>query len=250
MNIIAFPCRPEPADPRHRDAVLSMLYLQDCLKHTAGVARPSGGLVARHIANCIINRPTAWLSAVQQMWLRSKQPRLPFILPHNSRAQDALFFQSEHAPNPESRLLLSEERDEFGIPRIRPCVRFSEIDVRTVREFYRQLDQGLKAEQIGYLDYDAQGLDDYLENLMKKFNTFAHHFGTTRMSVDPKSGVVDKNCKVHTVGNLYIAGASVFPTSGHANPTLTLLALTLRLTDHLATKITSHVSDVAGSAAN
>jgi choline dehydrogenase-like flavoprotein len=60
-----------------------------------------------------------------------------------------------------------------------------------------------------------------------------HHMGTTRMHQDPTQGVVDANCRVHGLGNLYVAGASVYPTSGSANPTLTLVALTLRLADHL-----------------
>lgn len=61
-----------------------------------------------------------------------------------------------------------------------------------------------------------------------------HHMGTTRMSHDPKTGVVDSQCRVHGYSNLYIAGSSVFPTGGWANPTLTLLALTHRLAEHLA----------------
>jgi choline dehydrogenase-like flavoprotein len=60
-----------------------------------------------------------------------------------------------------------------------------------------------------------------------------HHMGTTRMHADPKQGVVDATCRVHGVGNLSIAGASVYPTAGSANPTLTLVALSLRLSDHL-----------------
>lgn len=60
-----------------------------------------------------------------------------------------------------------------------------------------------------------------------------HSLGTTRMSDDPASGVVDRNCEVHGVSGLFIAGGSVFPTSGHANPTLTMLALSLRLAEHL-----------------
>ena len=60
-----------------------------------------------------------------------------------------------------------------------------------------------------------------------------HHLGTTRMSDDPKQGVVDADGQVHGVGNLYVAGSSVFPTYGASNPTLNLMALTLRLADHL-----------------
>ncbi len=61
-----------------------------------------------------------------------------------------------------------------------------------------------------------------------------HHMGTTRMGISTQDGVVDANCRVFGVGNLYIAGSSVFPTVGHANPTLTIVQLTLRLADHLA----------------
>ena len=60
-----------------------------------------------------------------------------------------------------------------------------------------------------------------------------HHMGTTRMSADPALGVVDADCRVHGYGNLYVAGSSVFPTGGWANPTLTILALVLRLAAHL-----------------
>ena len=60
-----------------------------------------------------------------------------------------------------------------------------------------------------------------------------HHMGTTRMSIEPGEGVVDAECRVHGLDNLYIAGSSVFPTSGNANPTLTIIALAMRMADHL-----------------
>ena len=64
-----------------------------------------------------------------------------------------------------------------------------------------------------------------------------HHMGTTRMADDPTQGVVDAQCRTHGIENLYIAGSSVFPTSGWANPTLTIVAMTLRLADHLSETI-------------
>jgi choline dehydrogenase-like flavoprotein len=60
-----------------------------------------------------------------------------------------------------------------------------------------------------------------------------HHMGTTRMHSNPKYGVVDADCRVHSVANLYVAGSSVFPTCGFVNPTLTIVALAIRLADHL-----------------
>ena len=64
-----------------------------------------------------------------------------------------------------------------------------------------------------------------------------HHMGTTRMADDPKEGVVDRDCRVHGIANLYIAGSSVFPTGGYANPTLTIVALALRMADHLKSRL-------------
>ena len=64
-----------------------------------------------------------------------------------------------------------------------------------------------------------------------------HHLGTTRMASDPKAGVVDADCRVHGVANLYIAGSSVFPTGGCANPTLTIVALALRLADYIKARL-------------
>jgi choline dehydrogenase-like flavoprotein len=64
-----------------------------------------------------------------------------------------------------------------------------------------------------------------------------HHMGTTRMHDDPSRGVVDSNCRVHSVSNLYMAGSSVFPTSGHSVPTLTIVALALRLADHVRSQL-------------
>ena len=72
-----------------------------------------------------------------------------------------------------------------------------------------------------------------------------HCMGTTRMSTSPRSGVVDQDCRVHALGNLNIAENSVFPTSGWANPTLTILALTLRLGDHLTKSILARRIDGA-----
>jgi choline dehydrogenase-like flavoprotein len=235
-NIIGFPMRPEISDPSHGDAVLSFLYLREASSTGRGGGRPPLSTLLRHASNCLFNYPMAWLSLARQLWLRSQLPRLPFILPYNSRAQDALFFQAEQAPNRDSRLLLGRDVDEFGTPRIQARIRFLEIDCRTVTEFYWQLDRSLRSAGLGFLEYDRSGLTQYLERVTSRFNSFAHHLGTTRMSANSQSGVVDSDCKVHSVDNLYISGGSIFPTSGHANPTLTIIALALRLADHLVAR--------------
>ena len=72
---------------------------------------------------------------------------------------------------------------------------------------------------------------------LKKFNSMAHHMGTTRMSTSSNKGVVDKNLKVHGINNLFIVGSSVFPTGGHANPTYTIVALSIRLSNLLKKRL-------------
>jgi choline dehydrogenase-like flavoprotein len=246
-NIIGFPMRPEISDARHRDAVLSFLYLRQAWTRANRDGRPSCKVLARHASNCVFNHPLAWMSLAKQLWLYSQRPRLPFVVPYNLRAQDALFFQAEHAPNLESRILLGHQVDEFGMPRVQARIRFSEIDYRTVTEFYRQLNWALRSGDLGFVEYDEAGLEQYLDRITSRFNSVAHHFGTTRMSSDPRSGVVDPKCKVHSIRNLYVSGASVFPTSGHANPTLTIMALALRLAEHIASRFTISTFDARNS---
>jgi len=87
---------------------------------------------------------------------------------------------------------------------------------------------------IARLRYDSGRLE---EDLMRFGAYGGHHIGTTRMGTDPRTSVVDASCRVHSVNNLYVAGSSVFPTSSQANPTLTLMALSLRLGKHLAQRL-------------
>ena len=128
----------------------------------------------------------------------------------------------EHLPNADSRVVLDgNDTDMFGDPL--PQVRFalSDIDRRT----------HMRAHEILQLLLDARGCRDV--KVTQNFARAHHHMGTCRMSLDPDAGVVDQNCKVHGIDNLYLAGASVFPTGGAHQPTLTIAALALRLADLL-----------------
>lgn len=131
----------------------------------------------------------------------------------------------EHQPNPDSRVTLSEsQNDQFGDPV--PAVQFalSDIDRRTHD----------KAQEVTMLLAEARGCRDIAS--IGSYRRAHHHMGTCRMSADPALGVVDADCKVHSMENLYLAGASVFPTGGGRQPTLTVAALALRLGEHLATR--------------
>jgi choline dehydrogenase-like flavoprotein len=139
----------------------------------------------------------------------------------------------EQVPNPDSRVSLAEQRDALGLPRIRLDWRLTEQDRRSVIEHMRSLAMEFGALGIGRMLINEE--DD--GQWPTAVTGGAHHMGTTRMHDDPRQGVVDRHCRVHGVDNLYVTGSSVFPTSGAANPTLTLVALTLRLAQHLGPRL-------------
>jgi choline dehydrogenase-like flavoprotein len=135
----------------------------------------------------------------------------------------------EHTPNPDSRVLLSHERDALGQNRIALDWRLGDIERRTYQRAQESV--ALEFGRLGIGRVHGKPLpDNAWPDTILGTN---HHSGTTRMSDDPKTGVVDANCRVHGLGNLYAAGSSVFPTVGYANPTLTIVALALRLADEL-----------------
>ena len=149
-----------------------------------------------------------------------------------------LVARGEQAPNPESRVRLSSTRDALGVPQADLDWRLSVLDKRSVAGLAAALDEELRRLGLGRRQrepwLDEATRDWPVDPTVSKHAIGGyHHMGTTRMADDPKRGVVDRHGRVHGVANLYVAGSSVFPTSGWANPTFTLLALTLRLADHL-----------------
>ena len=144
-----------------------------------------------------------------------------------------LLTRQEQAPNPASRVTLSPERDALGMPRARLDWRLTELDRRSFREFYEALGREMGRAGIGRMRMRDWVMERADARWPASLGGGWHHMGTTRMHTDPKQGVVDASCRVHGLANLYVAGAAVYPTAGCVNPTLTLVALTLRLSDHL-----------------
>jgi len=143
-----------------------------------------------------------------------------------------VFTRSEQAPNRDSRVFLGSERDVFGQRRITRDWRLSRLDKETIQVGHRML-----GEELGRLNLGRLRLNDWLVTDDAYFpddtGSYGHHLGTTRMADSPREGVVNADCRVHSVANLFIAGSSVFPTGGYMNPTLTIVAFALRLADHL-----------------
>lgn len=147
-----------------------------------------------------------------------------------------LVIELEQAPDPDSRITLGEERDALGLRQPLLDWRLGTAERRTAALFATEIAREFgrrgwgRVRRAAWLDAPGAAWPDELEGAH-------HHMGTTRMSTDPRSGVVDPDCRMHGIDNLYIAGCSVFPTGGYVNPSLTILALALRLGEHLAREL-------------
>jgi choline dehydrogenase-like flavoprotein len=244
LNFVARLHHSSAADPRHGDPVLSGMYLAKAfilpeyrrkismVERTAAANAPQGAAFwLGHFGNLALRAPqfvafmTDW-SAKRYMAYR----RIPYVVLPSRTGIYPLDFNAEQLPNPESRVFETSEKDRFGVPIAGIDWRMTEIDVRSIAGNLEVLQEAFAQSGVGKIevsdDLEAQILDSSTP-------IGGHHLGAARMSDDPKSGVVDADLKAHGVTNLYVTGPAVLPTSSQANPTLTILALTLRLADHL-----------------
>lgn len=147
-----------------------------------------------------------------------------------------LFGSAEILPCRDSRIRLSLKKDALGMPTTIVELKMAPDQDRMVLAAAMTLAGEAGKAGVGRVRV-PEGVEA-LHNLPDYAEGFgSHHIGTTRMHADPKRGVVDPDCKVHSVDNLYLAGSSVFPTSGYAQPTFTIVALALRLAEHLQEKM-------------
>jgi choline dehydrogenase-like flavoprotein len=144
-----------------------------------------------------------------------------------------LFGRIEQAPDPSSRVTLGEERDRLGMRRVVLDWRISAESRAQVRRCMELLAAGVGKARLGRIYSFPHARDPSHRARWPEVIGGHHHMGTTRMGQDPRTSAVDRDLKLHGVENLYVAGSSVFPTGGFSNPTLTIVALALRLGDHL-----------------
>lgn len=197
-------------------------------------------LQARHSVD-----PTRAGRFLWQMYRRSGRaftkltgPIAPWMNVKRGRMDLAIVVRAEQSPNYDSRVVLSPSVDASGMPRIKLDWRLQDIDVRTVSEFVDCLERAFDSAGLGRVEKA-----DWLKSFTSGWESDPlisahplggyHHMGTTRMASDPRQGVTDAWGRVHGIDNLYICGSSLFPTCGWANPTLTILALALRTSDHI-----------------
>jgi choline dehydrogenase-like flavoprotein len=148
------------------------------------------------------------------------------------RARLQIGLTSEQEPNPESRILLSSRTDALGMPRANVRWKLTDLTCHTLKQYAQLLCEQFRRAGIGEIELEPWVKGDseaWTDHITDQF----HHIGTARMHDSPRQGVVDRECCVHGMANLYIGSSAVFPTSGHSNPTLTIIALCLRLADRL-----------------
>lgn len=232
-NFIARLHHPRITDPAHRSAVLSLLYLARPLipyEYAKRLHGDESGSIAnwlRHLGN-VAGAPLDAVRFATHL-LRDRrlaERKFPSIIVPSRANLYSLDFHCEQQPNPASRVRLGDDADALQMPRLVIDWRYTAGDVDTVGRAIGLLAADIDESGVGAFAYDP----DKVEFEMTRYGAYGgHHLGTARMGTDPRSSVVDANCRLHGVDNLFVASAAVFPTSSQANPTLTIVALALRL---------------------
>jgi choline dehydrogenase-like flavoprotein len=230
---------PRIADPRHRTGPLSAIFLAqnfisyEYAKRLVSDVPPTGATWLRHGLNAMTD-PFSTARFLGH-WLRDRtlaERKFPSVIIRPRTNLFSLDFHVEQTPNRDSRVGLATTRDRFGNRQVRIDWRYGRQDVETVARSFELLRDDLTEQGIGSLTLAADEPD--METVVRRDGAYGgHHIGTARMGNNPSSGVVDSHGKVFGVNNLYVAGSAVFPTSSQANPTLTIVAMALRLAGHL-----------------
>ncbi len=230
-------------DPSHGNGALSLIWL--ALASPLGkrllptalriyYVGPKPHRYRQHLGNVVktvVPTILAGIGIVRDRYVR--KPGKPAVFLKSGGGRYSLFYQSEQTPSPESRVTLAREVDPLGMPRADIAFRYSDADADQVVRAHEVLDRALRHNRIGRLEFNADRAAS-LGSVLEQARDGMHQIGAARMSDDPRYGVVDRDCRVHGLSNLFIASTAVFPSSGHANPTFAGTALALRLSDLVA----------------
>lgn len=241
LNLGAVVWYPSPHDPSHRDPVLSAFALAKQMVARSGRSLKAGRMesgtgrfpLGDHLRNILL-RPwevaSFGLRWGSSRWLASR--RIPSFLRPPRDGAYRLLFSAEQSPTAESRIELGTSRDPFGVPRLRPRWRVARQDYESILASLLLLGEELERQEVGTLSVPLDA-DQLWQALGEGFLGGTHAMGTTRMGTSSRTSVVDPDCRIHGVPNVYVASSAVFPTGGFAPPTLTIVALSLRIADHI-----------------
>jgi choline dehydrogenase-like flavoprotein len=243
LNTAFYLSNPLFADHRHGNGALSALFLamraplvgrQLALPETRQRNPGSGWRnYAVHLGNVGRQplRTVRDLTPVIRRRLFSAQRMSVFVVP-NGRGVYALRYHAEQTCRPDNRVYLNDRQSTDGLLGVDVDFRYSDQDTDSIIRSHALLDEQLRAAGRGRLTYHMSAAERPAAVLAQARDGY-HQVGTTRMSDDPATGVVDRNCRVHGLSNLFVASSSVFPTAGEANPTFTAVCLAVRLAHHL-----------------
>lgn len=240
-NIVMRLHHPRLPDPAHGRGILSAIYLAkpfisyEYSKRLHGGEGLTAALAMRHLWN--IAREPFGTAGFLLNWARRRTlaaRKFPSLIVAPRNNVFSLDIHAEQVPNPESRVMLGSGHDAFGMPQARVDWRYRPLDLETVRVALKVLKDDLARWGGGQLDYDEA---DIPHAMLRDGAYGGHHIGTARMGLSPEDGVTDSDARVFGTENLYVAGSALFPTSSQANPTLTILAFSLRLAKHLSARL-------------
>jgi choline dehydrogenase-like flavoprotein len=235
---------PAMGDPSHGSGILSGVYLtlispigRYMLAEAIRLAgtKTTGPVRKRdHVRNIVRDLGPAARFAVGFSYRRflKRGRKAPGFFVRSAANVYPLDYHGEHLPNPDSRVVLTDERDALGVRRIRTEMSFSEADIDSVGLAMATLDDALRDAGVGHLEYLYDDIAAGVRDCLRGGSGY-HQTGTTRMAASAADGVVDANLSVYGTENLFIASTSTFPTSSQANPTLTGIAFAVRLAEHL-----------------
>jgi hypothetical protein len=244
LNIAFWFDNPPIADWQHGSGLLSAAYLAltapllgRWLAPAAIRKRLAGGYDMqrlRHLLNCLHSPLRTLGFCVKFFWSRYiAKPRIPGFFTYSANNRYALHYHAEQAPNWESIITLSNEVDALGLKRAKIALKWSQQDIDSIIKAHQVLDQNLQDNGIGRLVYRVPP-EQLNQSIQEQAVDGFHQIGTLRMSADAALGVTDGNGRLWGTQNVFIASSAIFPTSGQANPTLTMVALAVRQAEYIA----------------
>jgi choline dehydrogenase-like flavoprotein len=227
---------PDPQDPAHGDPLLSAFSLVRTVMARTGADWKSQGVHRRygtnarlgaHLANIAGGLPE--LGRFGRQWVTDRwlaERKVPSFMTAGAGPL-RLRFDAEQSPERQNRVELTRQADAFGVPRLAVHHRVSATDRDSITRAFGVVADELQRLGVAKVETPPEGLG--IDSLPLGDGT--HQMGLARMAGSPRSGVVDRDCRVYGAPNVYVAGSAVFPTSGFAGPTLTIVALALRVAD-------------------
>ena len=245
-----WPDYPQIRDPAHRNGILSLAYLALSIpplgrRIVAESIRQHyvGDHIRRwpHIVNILRDAPRTAAFLPGFLYRRYlADHRMPGFFQRNAARRYAIRFHAEHLPDPASRITLSGQQDAYGLPRAAVDFRYRRANADLLIRMHDCFDAWLARTGAGTMHWLVPA-EERADFILAQCYDGHHQIGTARMGLDERKGVVNRDCRVFGSANLFLAGSAVFPTSGEANPTLTAVALAMRLARRLAAE-TGHAA--------